>query len=1020
MRTRLCGLGLLLTLGCGLLKAQTPGAYAITTFAGGFLGDNGPAASAVLWSPEKVITDAAGNVYIADTESHRVRRVSPSGVITTVAGSGSAGFSGDEGPATAAQLRSPYGLALADGSLYIADSGNNRVRRVTLSSGTITTVAGGGVATQLSNPRGIVFDASGNLYIADANSGRLLRLAPNGQARALLSGLSSPGGLAVDAAGDILVADTGHHAVVRVRPTGEPTIVAGTGGAGSAGDGGPATAGFLFSPSDVAVSQAGAIYIADTGNNRIRKVFRQGNEDWITSEVAGLSGPRGVWVDAGGALYMADTGASVVGKLDAGRLSTVVGGSRSRGDGGPATSASLNSPRNVILDANGNVLIADTSNHKVRRVSPEGTINLVAGTGIAGVAGDGTQALAARLSSPVGLAADAARNVYIGDTGNARLRQVRPAGDIITVVGLSGWGDWGDGGGASSAQVKDIQAVAVDEATGDIYIADTGNHRIRRIRKDNGNIERFAGASAAGAGADGVAAILSAMNSPRGVAIGKNGTVYFSDTGNHRVRRVLPSGIVETVAGAGVSGFAGDNGAATAARLNAPAGLALDADGGLYIADTGNHRIRHVTAGGFIRTIAGTGEAGFSGDDGAALSAQLNTPTAVAVDSRGNIYIADSRNHRVRRLSPDVSAGRLVITAGNNQSGAPGARLPIPLTVRLTNLNGAPAPGVTISFVVTRGLATLSASSAVTNADGVASVTITLGGAAGEVAVVATAPGVLPVQFQLTAEGALITGQPRILAGGVVGAGLSVPKVRHLAPNGLYTVFGENFAQAGGGWQVGPGDLVGGQVPVRFRGVCVEVDGTAAPVIQVYPGQISFQAPRLSTFGVKPVRVVLNCREAGEVRSDIEYVEMRATSPEFFFFVQNADGRNPVAAVNALTGVYVGPAGLIPGVTFAPLKPGDYVTIFGSGFGATNPLVFTGDLAAGAATVSAAVAITLGGRPLADSDLLYVGVTPGFAGLYQINFRIPADAPDGDLPLAVSIGGVPSPEGAYLTVRRQP
>jgi uncharacterized protein (TIGR03437 family) len=445
----------------------------------------------------------------------------------------------------------------------------------------------------------------------------------------------------------------------------------------------------------------------------------------------------------------------------------------------------------------------------------------------------------------------------------------------------------------------------------------------------------------------------------------------------------------------------------------------MDAEGNLYIADTDNHCIRHVNSGGLIRTIAGTGVAGWraSDDGGAAISAQLRSPTGVAVDSRGNIYIADRDNHRIRRLTADISATQLTIAGGNNQSASTGAKLPVPLAVRLTSRAGAPVAGVSISFVITRGLAQLSASSAVTNADGVASVTITLGPVPGDVSVVASAPGVLPVQFQLTTQGAVVTGQPRIFSGGIVGAGLSVPAVRHLAPNGLYTIFGENFAQPGGGWAVGPADLVNGQVPTRFQGVCVRVGGALAPVIHVYPGQVSFQAPHLNTSGAVGVQVILNCGE-GEVKSNVENVEMRVASPEFLFFVQNADGRNAVKAVNAVTGAFIGPSGLNAEGNFVPAKPGDYVTIFGTGFGATNPLFFAGDLADRIAPVTAGFSITLGGQPVAASDILYVGATPGFAGLYQVNIRIPADAADGNLPLVISVSGVPSPDGAYLTVKR--
>jgi hypothetical protein len=367
MKIRLYSLGILLTLVPGALLAQQSAGYSISTVAGGHvLGDNGPATEALLFSQEKMITDASGAMYIADTGWHRVRRVSPSGKITTIAGTGVAGFSGDGLAAAEAQLKFPVGLALdAQGNLHVADSGNNRIRRIT-PAGIISTVAGDTSATRLVGPRGLAFDASGNLYITDwASGGRLLRLTPKGEWQGW-AGFSNPGGIAVEASGNILVADTGHHVVVRVTPAGVPTIVAGSGNWGFGGDRGPANgpgAG-LNNPTDVALDKFGTIYIADTANGRIRKVVRQGDQDLIFTEAGGgwippfggeyptddplksvLSSPRGVWVDAAGAVYIADTGYNLVRKLEAGTLKIFAGASRSRGDGGAATSASLYLPR---------------------------------------------------------------------------------------------------------------------------------------------------------------------------------------------------------------------------------------------------------------------------------------------------------------------------------------------------------------------------------------------------------------------------------------------------------------------------------------------------------------------------------------------------------------------------------------------------------------------------------------------------------------------------------------------------
>ncbi len=1037
-------LGFFLALAPGLLLGQSGGGYVINTVAGGFLGDGGLARAAVVGSIEKAVTDSAGNIYFSESSTHRVRRVTPAGIISTFAGTGRAGFSGDGAAAANAQLNSPAGLAFdAQGNLYIADSGNNRIRKVD-AAGVISTFTTGSAAHPLSRPRGIVFDAANNLYMTSSGNGKLLLQTAAGQVSSLVTDMNNPGGVALEADGHILVADTGHHLVARVTPTGEVDLLAGniesgTGRAGFCGDHGPAVEACLSSPVDVAVDRNGNIFIADSGNRVIRKIAKVSGQETIFTEVGSrtiemttasseytgsalsvaLTSTKSVWIDSAGALVLTDseTGFGMVRKVESGQIRTVAGGNRARGDNGLATAATLYQPQGVAIDSGGNLLIADSGNDRVRRVSEAGIITAVAGNGLGSYSGDGSAALTAKLNTPIGLAVDSAGNVYIGDAGNARLRKARPSGEIITVAGGNGAGGAGDFSGATSAQVRDIRGVAVD-AAGNLYLADTGNHRIRKITPSDGVIARIAGTAASGAGADGPDALQSALRSPYGVVVDKSGSVYFSDTGNHRIRKLSPSGAIETIAGTGTAGFAGDGDLAIRARLNNPSGLALDSEGNLYVADTGNHRIRHITPTGVIRTIAGTGVSGFAGDGASAMSAQLAAPVALALDSKGSIYVADRDNDRIRRLSIDNSSGRMSIVAGNNQSGVPGTRLSVPLTVGVTDLTGAPISGVTVGFSVTQGVAQLSARSAVTDSKGTASVSVTLGMTPGTVMVLASSAGLISVQFQLTIEGAIVTGQPRITSGGVVGAGGSVPAVQQLSPLGLYSVYGENFAQAGSSWQVGTGDLVAGQLPTRFQSVCVQVGSDLAPLLYVSSKQINFQAPRLTVTGMVAVQVILNCRSTGqEVKSNEEYVEFRAATPEFLYFVNNADGRNPVLAVNSQWG-YVGPAGLLSGATFTPAKPGDYITVFGLGFGLTTPEVFAGELPAGARKVTGSVAISLGGTTLAESDILYVGATPGFAGLYQINIRVPDSAADGNLPLKVIIGGIPSPDGAYLAVKK--
>jgi PKD repeat protein len=381
----------------------------ITTLAGtgtaGFAGDGGQATSAQLNLPTGVAVDGQGNLYIADYVNHRIRKVS-SGIITTVAGTGTAGYSGDGGQATSAQLDYPFGVAVdAQGNLYIADQVNQRIRKV--SGGIITTVAGtgtagysgdGGQATsaQLNNPIGVAVDGQGNLYIADYMNHRI---------RKVSSGII--------------------------------TTVAGTGTAGYSGDGGQATSAQLDGPVGVGVDAQGSVYIADQGNQRIRKL-------------------------SGGIIT------TVAGTGTAGFL----------GDGGQATSAQLNSPFGVAVDGQGNLYIADASNHRVRKVSG-GIITTVAGTGTSGYSGDGGQATSAQISEPVGVAVDGQGNLYIADYDNQRIRKVS-GGIITTVAGTGTLGFSGDGGQAASAQLYYPHGVAVD-GQGSVYLGDSFNHRVRKI-----------------------------------------------------------------------------------------------------------------------------------------------------------------------------------------------------------------------------------------------------------------------------------------------------------------------------------------------------------------------------------------------------------------------------------------------------------------------------------------------------------------------------------------------------------
>lgn len=331
------------------------------------------------------------------------------------------------------------------------------------------------------------------------------------------------------------------------------------------------------------------------------------------------------------------------------------GGVGFQGDNGPAVSAQLNRPYGIAVDSAGTLYFSDFNNQRVRKITTDGKISTVAGTGVAGYSGDSGPAVSAQLNYPRDVAVDSAGAVYIADANNHRVRKVTVDGTISTVVGTGAAGLSGDGGPATAARLNLPMGVAVD-STGVLYVSEYHNNRVRKITAD-GRISTFVGTGAVGSGGDGGPAVSAQLNRPHAVAVDGSGALYIADHGNHRVRKVTADGKISTVAGTGAAGFSGDDGPATSARLNGPVGVVVDGTGVLCIADYGNHRVRKVTAEGKIGTVAGTGTAGFSGDGGPAATAQLYHPYGLAVDCVGTLYIADHVNNRIRRVASVRLAG---------------------------------------------------------------------------------------------------------------------------------------------------------------------------------------------------------------------------------------------------------------------------------------------------------------------------------------------------------------------------
>lgn len=542
-------------------------------------GDGGPARLAQVGRVTGLAVGLANELYIAD--GTRVRMVDTAGVITTVAGRlGPPGFSGDGGPAVDAQLGWVLGLAIdSAGNLFIADAVTARVRKVD-TAGVITTVAGSGV-------RGFAGDGG-----------------PATEAQ-----LGTVSGLAVDDSGNIYIADLEHHRVRRIDATGMISTVAGTGRGGYNGDGMPAMEATLLHPRGLAVDESGDLYIADAFNHRVRRVDSMG----MITTVAGI----GDW--------------------------------GFQGEGGPAVEVDLRQPTVVTGDAFDNLYIGEGLNHRVKKIDSSGTITTVAGAGDWGFDGDGGPALAASLSIPAGLAVDGYGNVYFASQEDHRIRMVNASGMITTVAGTHEAGFGGDGGLATRARLDGPLGLATDWR-GNLYIADRGNHRVRMV-SPAGVITTVAGTGRFASGGDGGPATEAQVGSPTDVEVDAFGNLYIAQNLNV-VRMVDPTGMITTVAGqARRPGRSGDGGPATEALLSVATGIAVDMSGNLYIADRSNRVVRRVDPTGTITTVAGNGSSGTGGDGGPAIEAQLSAPTSVWADSRGNVYVADIWAHKVRKLA---------------------------------------------------------------------------------------------------------------------------------------------------------------------------------------------------------------------------------------------------------------------------------------------------------------------------------------------------------------------------------
>lgn len=670
----LCGLPLLLS-ACGggdnasdgpapLSVAVAP-ASGLSLHAGG-LGGSGTrdaeGTAARFNQPLGVAVAPDGTRYVADTQNHTIRRISAEGAVSTLAGLPGVPGSADGGADTA-RFRLPAALAVAaDGTLYVSDRGNFTLRRIS-PAGEVSTLAGlagqtgavdgAGALARLGDVEGLALAPDGSLYFTESNN-RILRRASAAGVVTTLAGsagvggssdgtgsaarFGQPTGLALGADGALYVADTLAHTVRRVTLAGEVTTHAGAAGQPGLADGAAGSARFR-APYGVAAGIDGVLYLADSLNHAVRRIAADG----AVSTLANLSGipeagvaatlPAALAAEADGSLLVVEPGNHRLLRVTAaGVVSPAFGAAPlAGGANGAASAARFSAPAALAADVHGAVFVADSGGHAIRRIQADGTVTTVAG--LPGTAGNANGAAAlARFTAPSGIALDPAGNLYVADTGNHVIRRITPAGLVSVFAGGAGVPGAVDATG-TQARFNAPRGLAFD-AAGNLLVVDSGSHTVRRITPAAG-VTTLAGTAGVSGAIDAVGA-NARFQDPWAVAVAPDGTAYVSDQQNRTVRRITPAGVVTTLAGsAGVAGD--DDGAGAAARFRAPAGLATDAEGNLYVADRDLHTVRRITPAGGVSTVLGT--AGVSGALPGPLPGGLNLPIGIALGPGGQLYV---------------------------------------------------------------------------------------------------------------------------------------------------------------------------------------------------------------------------------------------------------------------------------------------------------------------------------------------------------------------------------------------
>jgi len=832
----------------------------------------------------------------------------------------------------------------------------------------------------------------------------------------------SPGGLAIDAAGNVYFSS--HNAVFRVDSKGILTHIAGTSRPGFSGDGGPAISAQLNYPNGVAVDPSGNVYIADTGNNRVRKVSPDGI---VTSIGIQVYAPFGLAIDAAGNLYIADNqafrklstsgaattlaacpncGGFVHPVLAADAAGNVYAANGSRawkitpdgavtdlagsptmmggysGEGGPATQAVLGRIEGIAVSAKGEPYLADVLNSLILRIAADGAIHTVT-NGVSGPGGIVFDTAGNLYAAEQGIWSETSLTsgsniLYLASGSVRRLRKIAADGTITTVAGTGAEEYSGDGELASKAQLNAPWGVAAD-ARGNVFVTDSGNHTLRRI-SPTGVISTLAGTGSAGDTGDGGPAPAAQLNQPLGVAADGSGNLFIAECAGNRVRKISAAGIITTLA--------------PQVGLNCPHGVAVDASGNVYVADSGNHVIRRVAADGAVSTVAGTGISGFAGDGGPAAKAQLYAPTGLAFDAAGNLYIADTANNRIRRISAN---GTIDTVAGGGQYSAQPANDGVPATSVFLgspqgvavdaagNLYIADTQSNHVRRVSAAGIISTIAGRALYGALGLydGNLDIYLRGYTGD--------GGPSVVGKIAQPYSMAVGPDfRVYVTDLPNAALRVltPSPIANAASGLYgpIAAGEIVTLYGQG--LGPGTLNTGD-----SGTQVMFNGMAAQVLYSSATQVAAIVPPISGS-----TAMVEVRHSGSTALSFT-VPIAAATPALFTF--DTTGRGLALAIDA--------DGSYNGFTHSAI-PGDTITLFATGLGS----------GASASTLTA----TIGG---AAASVISIGPASGLPGVTRIDVKVPPDAlaattfllgGDPHVPVLVvlEVGGIASQPATYVTV----